>query len=793
MPVSISSLLRRTAVLRTDRELLQAFLSGTDPAAFDELVCRHGRLAQCAAAEVCPAEAEDVAQATLALLARKAADVAGRESAAGWVFETARRLALHARSASARRTARESGAAAPRAASDPHETITLRELRAIVAEELAQLPDELRLPLVLCYWDGADRSTAARRLGCSVSTLKRRLESARDRLGARLARRGFGGPAVLAALVEIQARSEAAGSVVMAAPSGFAVRKVVAAVLIAAGVAAAGVAIAVSFPFCTDAQLDSDHPNSNPLALNRAANVAGQPDALAASARAPVPPPIPPQPIDQKIIYAWEQVGAKFGWMKFDEVGRLQFRAATDGTRLRGELAGSSPSREGKIGEFPGFHFPAKWVAPNGADRGPDARHESLNWRPAPETFKRLPPPDVPFGLDLSHTSISEADLADLAGFTELRALNLSSSPVTDDGLKGLGGLNQLEALDLSNSPVTGAGLAHLAKLDGLRVLHLGWTRVSDSDIGPLSQLGELRILNLTSASRLTDTGLAPLESLRQLRVLDLSHTKVTDAGMKHLAPLTELRGLNVRNTQISDDGLPAFAEMKDLLTLDLRNTSVTGTGFRALAGLTDLRTVDLTYSKASDAGLKELSRFKELRSLSLEKTLATDVGVREIAGLTKLEELCLSEVGVTDASMKVIAGLKELQTLDLAGTRVTDAGVKELESLTRLQSLSLERTKVTCAILEHLAILKELHSLDLAETQVNDSGLERLSDLAELHSLNLRDTRITDVSLKHFVACKGLRALGLEGTGATPEGLEALRNMIPACRITPRRPLEDP
>ncbi|QJW98579.1 WD40 repeat domain-containing protein [Frigoriglobus tundricola] len=51
---------------------------------------------------------------------------------------------------------------------------------------------------------------AAARLGCSVSTLKRRLDAGRDRLAARLARRGFAGPALLAALTAAQASGRVA-------------------------------------------------------------------------------------------------------------------------------------------------------------------------------------------------------------------------------------------------------------------------------------------------------------------------------------------------------------------------------------------------------------------------------------------------------------------------------------------------------------------------------------------------------------------------------------------------------
>ena len=80
-------------------------------------------------------------------------------------------------------------------------------MRAAVAEEVDSLPDELRVPLVLCYWQGDSQPVAAARLGCSLSTLKRRLDTGRDRLAARLARRGFASAAVFATLTAVASQA----------------------------------------------------------------------------------------------------------------------------------------------------------------------------------------------------------------------------------------------------------------------------------------------------------------------------------------------------------------------------------------------------------------------------------------------------------------------------------------------------------------------------------------------------------------------------------------------------------
>jgi RNA polymerase sigma factor (sigma-70 family) len=195
----------------TDRQLLERFAAHREEEAFAALVQRHGPLVLGVCRRLLRHEqdAEDVFQATFLILARKAAVVTWRPSVGGWLHEVAARLACKARAQARQRRVHEQEAAIPSGTSTSNDPVT-REWLAVLEEELHGLPEEYRLALVLCHLEGRPRAEAARQLGWSPRTLRRRLQAGRTLLRRRLARRGLTLPGGLLATT-LAAREATAG------------------------------------------------------------------------------------------------------------------------------------------------------------------------------------------------------------------------------------------------------------------------------------------------------------------------------------------------------------------------------------------------------------------------------------------------------------------------------------------------------------------------------------------------------------------------------------------------------
>jgi RNA polymerase sigma factor (sigma-70 family) len=177
----------------SDRQLLDLFIEGRDADAFEVLVARHGPmvLSVCRGILRDPADAEDAFQATFLVLVKKARTIRGHHALGGWLHRVARRVAVEANRAGARRRAGEREVAAMASPTVASGASPIDRLLSALHEEIDRLPEEHRLAIVLCELEGLTQAQAAVALNWSERTLRRRLAEARDRLKARLGRRGL--------------------------------------------------------------------------------------------------------------------------------------------------------------------------------------------------------------------------------------------------------------------------------------------------------------------------------------------------------------------------------------------------------------------------------------------------------------------------------------------------------------------------------------------------------------------------------------------------------------------------
>ena len=199
--------IRKDGGLLTDAQLLECYLADRDDAAFEGLVRRHGPMVFGVCRRVLSDvhDAEDAVQATFLVLVRKAASIEPREMVGNWLHGVAYSTSVRARSASAKRRAKEGKAAAMPVRSDAQDE-AWEQLLPLLDRELKALPDNFRLPIVLCDLEGKTRKQAAQQLEWAEGTVASRLMRGRALLAQRMRRLGLPFPGAALAARCVKAR-----------------------------------------------------------------------------------------------------------------------------------------------------------------------------------------------------------------------------------------------------------------------------------------------------------------------------------------------------------------------------------------------------------------------------------------------------------------------------------------------------------------------------------------------------------------------------------------------------------
>jgi RNA polymerase sigma factor (sigma-70 family) len=190
----------------TDDQLLQRFAESRDAEAFDRLVQRHMGLvhATCRRETGDDALAEDAAQATFLVLARKARSLRDERSLASWLFATARLTARNLLREERRRKAREA-----RASAGTEREMNVEDTGAIeplLNEALGRLKPQDRQAVILRYLEGRSLAEVAAELNVAESAARMRVQRALERMRTNLGRLGVATTVVaLVAVLDSQA------------------------------------------------------------------------------------------------------------------------------------------------------------------------------------------------------------------------------------------------------------------------------------------------------------------------------------------------------------------------------------------------------------------------------------------------------------------------------------------------------------------------------------------------------------------------------------------------------------
>ena len=282
--------------------------------------------------------------------------------------------------------------------------------------------------------------------------------------------------------------------------------------------------------------------------------------------------------------------------------------------------------------------------------------------------------------VDLSSTSVSDAQLSYLSGLAGLEKLNLDATQIGDLGLASIEHLNGLRELNLSNTTVSDAGLSKLAGLTQLKSLKIAGTLVEGRGLGFLSRLTRLHELDLAN-SRVNDEALPYVAKVSSLERLVLSHTDVTDNGMKQLTGLAELQVLDLAGSDIGDAGLEHIAALTNLRELNLNYARFTDKGLEALKPLQKLERIEMTRTRATDAGVEALAALPNLAEIKLDYTAIDDKALASLEGHRAIRALSLDSTGVTDNGATLLKTMAGLKSLNLYHTLVTEKGVQGLKS----------------------------------------------------------------------------------------------------------------
>jgi hypothetical protein len=226
--------------------------------------------------------------------------------------------------------------------------------------------------------------------------------------------------------------------------------------------------------------------------------------------------------------------------------------------------------------------------------------------------------------LWLSYCKESDKALELAQDLPPVRSVYLDFRPVSEAGMAHIGNFEELKFLSLRKSKVPTAALKHLARCKQLEHLVLTDTGADDETAEHLAKLPKLKHLGLHNTA-ITDQGLESLAKLAGLESLSLDNTKITAAGLERLRNLERLASIGLNGVAVGDEGVKTLAQMKGLVAINLNGCQITDAGLKQLASLEKLKVLYLAGNEISPSGYESLRDASKLSQLYLGIDLSSE------------------------------------------------------------------------------------------------------------------------------------------------------------------------
>lgn len=155
----------------------------------------------------------------------------------------------------------------------------------------------------------------------------------------------------------------------------------------------------------------------------------------------------------------------------------------------------------------------------------------------------------------------SDKALQTLSPLAELKKLRLSGLKTGGDTASILASFPAVADLDLSASTLTDADCEKIAQMPKLVKLNLYQAPIGGEGLKNLLPLAQRLVSLNLDATKIDDTALGALEAFSNLTFLHLGRTAITDSAAESLAKLSKLEKLHVTRTQMTDEGIAALKE----------------------------------------------------------------------------------------------------------------------------------------------------------------------------------------------------------------------------------------